>query len=502
MGTAFPLLFVLVACNSNPDPNPTVTPKDLLVGKLGVETNPYGTAPLTAEVTFTTRIPTRVTLSVAGAEPVTQTFAAATQHCIPVLGLYPGTANEVTLELESDEGKLELTETIPTGPLPAELPAIDILKADTSKLEPGWNLSSFRLSDEPDRALPFMFDSKGEIRWYLNLPESGRTTSPERAKNGNLIFGFESTIYETTMLGEKVNTWDISGYSYHHDIIEKPDGNLIVAVAKEGLATIDDFAIELDRSSGKVVREWDFRQVFDQDRQAFDDDEVDWLHVNALWYDGRDDTLIVSGRVQGLAKVTMDNELVWLLAPHRGWGENGAGQATAEYLLTAVDENGAPYPEAVQQGDETAQGFSWGWGQHAPMILPNGNLFVFDNGDNRNFTQNGPTYSRGVEYVVDEAAMTVKQVWQYGRERGAAFYSPIVSDVDLLPQTGNRLITPGIINNFGKPPAYSRITEVTYPGKERVFEAKLEFKNLLEGETVFGDSLYRSERLPLYPPTP
>ena len=503
------VLSILLACNepTGTPGNPATPTEDLLVGEVSLEKNPYGTAPLTAEATFTTRIPTRVTLTVAGAEPVTQTFAEATEHRIPILGLYPDTENEVTLSLESSEGGLELTRTVQTDPLPAELPTIDILKADKTRMEPGWNLVSFRLSDKPDRALPFMFDPEGAVRWYLDLPESGRTTSPERAHNGNLIFGFEDTIYEYTMLGEEKNEWDISGYSYHHDIVEKPDGNLIIAVAKEGLATLDDFAIELDRSSGEIIREWDFRQVFDQDRQTFDDDKIDWLHVNALWYDVRDDTLIVSGRVQGLAKVTMDNELVWLLAPHKGWGDNGAGQATSEYLMTAVDENGSPCPEAVQQGDETAEGFSWSWGQHAPLILPSGNLFVFDNGDNRNFTQDGSQnspqnvmYSRGVEYAVDEAALSVKQVWQYGQERGSAFYSPIVSDVDLLPQTGNRLITPGIINNFGTPPAYSRITEVTYPGKELVFEAKLNFKNLFEGESVYGDSVYRSERLQLYPP--
>ena len=70
------------------------------------------------------------------------------------------------------------------------------------------------------------------------------------------------------------------------------------------------------------------------------------------------------------------------------------------------------------------------------MILPNGNLFVFDNGRKRNFsgdplTADSSDYSRGVEYAINEVAMTVTQVWQYGKERGSAFYSPIISDVDV-----------------------------------------------------------------------
>ena len=512
---ALVLLLGLSACNTEPatvtppEPEPPVdTPtviQDLLDGELDVTLNPYGIAPLTAEAVFNTKVPVSVSLKVAGDEPVTQTFGAVTEHRIPILGLYPDTENEVTLRLESAEGAAETTLSLQTEPLPDVLPTVKIVQADREAMEAGWNLNSLRLRVTPEKALPFMYDPRGAIRWYLDLPVSGRTSSPERFANGNIIYGFEDTLYEYTMLGQKVREWDISGYEYHHEIVEKPDGNLIVAVDKAGLDTIEDFVIELERESGEIVREWDFRKSLDIDRQTFDDDERDWLHMNAMFYDERDDTLIISGRVQGLAKVTMDNELVWILAPHKGWGENGRGESTSEHLLTAVDANGEPYAEAVQQGEEDTEGFSWVWGQHAPLILPNGNLFVFDNGENRNFSGNGdftqesPSFSRGVEYAINEDEMTVEQVWQYGKERGEAFYSPIISDVDYLPQTGNRLVMPGIINTFGEPPPYALMSEVTYPDKEVVFEAKLEFKNLLEGESVFGDSVYRAERLPLYP---
>ena len=504
------ILLVLSACDNAPSTGtppdtgaPTVV-QDLLEGDIALTPDPHGIAPLTAEAVFNTKTPVRVTLTVPGEERVTQTFPAATEHRIPILGLYPDTDNQVTLRLESDEGAAETTLSVITDPLPEEFPAVSIITADRDEIEPGWNLNSFRLRDTPERASPFMYDPRGVIRWYLDLPVSGRTSSPERVANGNLIYGFESTLYEYDMLGEKVNQWEIPGYRYHHEIVEKPNGNLIVAVDKEGLDTIEDFVIEVDRETGEIVSEWDFRESLDVDRQTFDDDEEDWLHMNAIFYDERDDTLIISGRVQGLAKVTADNELVWILAPHKGWGENGDGEDTADYLLTAVDADSDPYPEAVQQGDEDAPDFSWVWGQHAPLILPNGNLFVFDNGENRNFSSNGdftqdsPSFSRGVEYAIDEEALTVEQVWQYGKARGEAFYSPIISDVDYLPETGNRLIMPGIISVFS-PPSYALMTEVTYPGKEVVFEARLEFKNLLEGDSIFGDSIYRAERLPLYP---
>jgi arylsulfate sulfotransferase len=153
----------------------------------------------------------------------------------------------------------------------------------------------------------------------------------------------------------------------------------------------------------------------------------------------------------------------------------------------------------VQLGDAALPEFRWSWGQHAPMLLPNGNLFLFDNGIDRMFATATTTFSRGVEYEIDETAGTVRQVWQYGEERGADFYAPIISDVDLLPQTGNRLITPGV--SFGaEPRAY--VTEVTYPAGEVVFEAKILFRNALgSGSLEWGqfDIVYRSERLPPYP---
>ena len=36
-------------------------------------------------------------------------------------------------------------------------------------------------------------------------------------------------------------------------------------------------------------------------------------------------------------------------------------------------------------------------------------------------------YSRFVEYKIDEKKGTVQQVWEYGKERGYDFYSPITS---------------------------------------------------------------------------
>ena len=39
-------------------------------------------------------------------------------------------------------------------------------------------------------------------------------------------------------------------------------------------------------------------------------------------------------------------------------------------------------------------------------------------------------YSRAVIYKIDQNKMTVQQIWEYGKERGFEWYSPITSLVE------------------------------------------------------------------------
>lgn len=477
----------------------------LLDGAFTLVPNPSGVAPLTATLAFRTETPTQVEVTVLGETPLGHRFEAlATTHEVPLLGLYPDTLNQIAVRVTDPEAGYGLdTLTLRTPPLPPFFPDIAITAADTARMEPGVTLSGFSIGNAGVfESYPLLYDATGTVRWYLDLSAHNDIAFPvQRVANGNFILGDREMLYEYDMRGHRLNTWTLTGYRQHHELIEKPDGNLIVAVDVDGRATIEDHIIEIDRATGSVVREWDLRQILDIHRRNYSGNVSDWFHMNAIWYDAADDALIISGRNQGVVKVTMDNELVWILAPHAGWGQAGVagdGEATAPFLLTAVDANGQPYADDIQRGAASTDGFSWGWGQHAPMILPNGNLFLFDNGALRDFNNDAPFYSQGIEYALDEDAMTVRAVWSYGQTRGDGYYAPAVSDVDYLPATGNRLIMPGIIF---PPVSGAYVTEVTYPGKEVVFEAHLAFKNLYGNGQGWGqiDVVYRSERLPLYP---
>ena len=482
------------------------------VSEIDVVVNPSGRAPLAAVVSFTTTRPVSVEVTVAGRAgsdtDVRHRFEAVGQTWeIPVLGLYPSSANAVELAF-FDAAGIELGTTavsILAQALPPGLPRIEIDVAQTDEMAPGLNLVSYFGHDgdlTPQR--PFMFDRAGAVRWVLDFrghPQLGNLffdNGVEALANGNLFFGDNntSTIYEVDRLGNVLNTWAMPGFRFHHDVIEKPNGNFVATVTQEGAATVEDWIIEIDRATGAIVNTWDLRESLQQGRRAlpttFSNQEVDWIHVNAVIYDPSDDTIVLSGRTQGVVKLTADNEVVWILGPHRGWGRAGDGTDLNATLLQPLDAGGQPIADAdVLDGRTPHPDFEWPWYQHAPLLLPDGTLLVFDNGDNRGFSESD-LYSRAVGYRIDAGARTVQQVWEYGKARGEETFSRIVSDVDYHPVEDNVVFMPGAIQTGGR--TSGKVIELDRESRRVVFEA-----TLAAPTAPFGITFHRVERLPLYP---
>jgi arylsulfate sulfotransferase len=485
----------------------------ILVGDISLVLNPFGIAPLSARADFETTLKCSVQVRILGEEEVIKNFEEmSTVHSVPILGLYPDRANTVLVTLYTHHGTPETrTLVVRTDPLPAFLPNVRIDALQSGRIEPGMNASALSISIGSGRATyPFIFDRNGDIRWYLDLSQySGSCLPFDRFGDGNFVFGLGDSFYEYDMLGDLKAKITKPGYNFHHDLKELPNGHFIACVDKQGTTIVNsrgvinstgDWLIEIDRASGAVVTEWDLRQVLDVDRNEQINSNGDWFHMNGIWFSAADDCIIISGRHQGVAKVTRNNQLKWILSPRQGWqtaGPDGSGPDTRPFLLTAVDASGNPYPDDIQNGISSDENFDWGWGQHSPMLLSSGNLFIFDNGDFRNFIGFGP-YSRAVEYRIDETDMTIRQIWDYGKNRGAELYSSIISDVDELPLSHNRFMAPGIVRTpAGK---YAKVVELSYPEKTVVFEATLQFKNLLASPgTTFGDNIYRSRRISIYP---
>jgi len=512
-------LVLIYACSDNSS-GPSGPDLDFEIVSETVTSNPSGVAPLTALIELETDVEVSVSIRVAGingpeSDIVNDFEELAAQHEIPVLGLYPDFENTVELTFSGGNGA-ELgtkTYTIDTDPLLADLPDVEINTANRSQMIEGLNFVSYfghRTGGSATPQRPFMFDAFGDIRWYLDYAASTNTDYPElenlfyddgmeRLQNGNIYFGDgnSGSIYEINMLGEILNTWDMPGYSFHHEVTEKPNGNFLVTVNKNGLPTVEDHIIEIDRDSRQIIREWDLRQSLDQDRTAWDtnlaDISVDWFHANALYFDETDNTIVVSGRTQGTVKLTEDNEVVWILAPHKEWETSGNGTDLNQFLLQPLDINDQPITDqALLDGDQNHPDFEWSWYQHAPLKMPNGNVMLFDNGDNRNYGS-GSQYSRAVEYEIDEENMTIKQVWSYGKDRGEETYSRIVSDVDYHPEENHVFFIPGATNFGGN--RYGKSIELDYNTQEVIFEA-----TITPPQAAFGlITLHRTERMPMYP---
>lgn len=505
-----------------------VSADDILNGSITTNLNPSGVAPLTAELTFNTNKNSEVEITVQGKLPVSHTFQTITSsHTIPVLGLYPDTMNQVILKITDDMSYAYDTVMIQTDSLPAVLPTIEIVQSNPSMMEEGMNLNCFSITNGTNfEAYPLIYDRNGDIRWFLDLSgkyQAAGFVSPwEPIDGGFLLAEVGDQVIEFDMLGREHKVITLpSSYKSHHDVIKLDNGNYVVAVNKSSSqllwtdtvgatptmrTTVEDIFIEMG-PGGNIIQEWDLKDILDVDRENIVNSlqasgNVDWFHMNAIYYSESDDSFILSGRNQGVVKVNRQGELVWIMSPKKGWekaGPTGNGHDLDSLLLTAVDGAGNAYDTSIQNGNANDPNFDWPWGQHAPLILPNGNIALFDNGVNRIFSgQNAPNHSRYVEYDVDESNMTIRQVKSYGESRGADAYSFIISDVDYLPNTQNLLFCPGVSNNFQT----SRIIELS-PSMNVVFEGKLTFRNLNRpsgGGLVFGqlDLTYRAERVKLY----
>ncbi|WP_040880948.1 aryl-sulfate sulfotransferase [Marinococcus halotolerans] len=456
--------------------------------------NPYGEAPLTALTKFRTENPSRITVTVAsrdGAEDITHTYPAFNQeHEVPVLGLYPDTDNEVTIEAEDRQGNVqEQTVSIETNDNPAFAHDRKVIESSPQEMEPGLTFLT------PGKSKFYGVDEQGDIRWY-----SSRTGGFvfKRLSNGNLLLGASQSednrneyLFETDMLGKVQHQYKINLPSYedtnviHHDAIELPNNNLLVTVHDNSNSYEEDTMVEIDRDTGETVETLDLKDIFPseayEEYSGPNESDGDWMHQNAIWYDKEKKSILISSRHQSavMSLTYPDMNINWILGAPEGWSAD-----MAEKVLEPENDN-LKYPGA----------------QHAPMILPDQDanpdtkdVLLFDN--NRAVTRGDESvsqnFSQGIQYRINEEEGTVETVWDYGKERGKDFFSNVVSDADYMYETENRLLTSG----YQKVEDGYRATVVETAGTTDEVVYELELSGIEQGD---GRVVYRAERLPLYP---
>lgn len=499
------LTVCLVSCSKEDDPVEPVIPDEpgatdtLEIPQIpqivshALVVDPTKLSPLTAKLTIKTDIETKVSILIKGqdGEDLAHDFNEfGLSHTIPILGLYLDYENEVVITLTSrSAGELKMVQKIKTDSLPwLEIKKFDPVMPD--RLSVGNRFVMLHLMGTNGLAgregsSPVMIDKFGRIRW-IYFGDINHVF--KRLSNGHyLVDGVGTGFWEIDLFGAKHGYWYVPE-GIHHDAVETSDNSILFLSHAEG--STDDGVMEVSLQDGSYLNKWDLRKILDRNRPLAPKDgaDEDWLHLNGIDFQPKDNSFIISGRNQS-SVVKIDRKsgkLKWILGNHEHWNDS-----LKKYLLTPIGND-----------------FEWQWGQHAPIFNPKdpSKILLFDNGCARSYTDPTPAalnYSRVVEYRVDEKAMTVEQMWQFGKEYGSELYSTYISNARYLDNGHILICYGGLTKNpageavdFGSADICNsvRILEIIPSTKEVVWDLKLEGKE----DKLLGFRCYRAYGIDIY----
>jgi len=455
-----------------------------------VSVNPYSRSALSVVITISANLPFSIQTKVlgldgSGSDIAFRNDSLKNQHQVPIYGLYFSNdyknagwmGNKVVVTLKGENTMTYIdTVTVETIAKPGWFPKL----VTTGSVMNDGALFAFLYNKwgHGNTISAMISDRYGKFRgfWYMEN-EQDNLFPLTFIKNGNILYSVpeRNIIYESDFLGKIINMWNIpAGFlGSHHEICEiqsgSKEGNFLVTVSQKDVRApddpqnrlfIEDHVIEIDRKTGELLTTWNLRESLQEDRSIMptyarnmllNPLEFDWCHNNGLAYDPTDNTLVISTFHHGFAKLDWSNNLKWILAPHGGWGVNGRGEELDKYLLKASDLQGNLYSDSVQLGYKSIAGFEWPWVNHSPSVRnEKGNLVLtcMVNGASKNF-KTMPFFelsSWGAEYIINEADMTVKQGWTYGRDKGVSIFSVTAGQATRLME-GNYLLTFGSIGS-------------------------------------------------------
>lgn len=383
---------------------------------------------------------------------------------------------------------------------------------------------------------------RNKVGWIIGVDQDGNfplnmkfdTAAQDSCAlpNGNLMFSLTGAglIKEVLRSGQVVRQWHVAGKWQdkepppnsveidvpltHHRVNRFPNGNLLLLSAETRVLpdwpqndtdpdaprgpanVVGDVVLEVT-PKGEVVNKWHLLDMLDPYRLCYGScsgywrklglpDSNDWCHTNAVFYDARDDTIMLSLRTQDC-----------ILKFHRSSGE-------IKWILGDPGNWRAPWSDKLLKpvGD-----VEWQYHQHDCSVTPTGTILCFDNGNHRALPFADPlpgekNYSRVVEFAVDEDAMTVEQVWAFGDGDGLGegLYGCYQGGAYRLPKTGNTFMNFGGVCTIDGVPTNdnrggmcrARLLEIT-PHNEIVFDMWIDGS---EEDPPMPLSYFRSEYVP------
>lgn len=410
--------------------------------------DPYGTNTTGLYLYFTTDTPTLLsyTISADGCEDFTQTAAGGyeIEHEHQIIGVIAGTKNTIKLTTTDESGAktqtLTLSYTAPELLGDSENAQLTVTDGESSEaLSDGLYTMLGNRSGEDNEQVDFIlvYDNNGTLRSEIPI---------KSYRSCRLLFD-EDTMYYSTSADEIAALdadsqitalYEMGDYKLHHDYIIGSQNDLLVLATDTASNTEEDRIVSVSLEDGLVTELIDLADLFEEYFHSIDyeEDELDWMHINSLCLAG-DDTLIISSReTSSIIKISgiYDNPSVdYLISSDQFWEGTG-------YENLLLSQSGDFTPQAGQHcvdyetSDELAQG------QYYLTMYNNNNATIstrdydYTTDDHYNGTYSGTEGDESYyyKYLVDENAGTFKLV-----ESLPVTYSGYVSSVQ---QTGGNLI--------------------------------------------------------------
>ncbi len=264
-------------------------------------TDPYHTNAFSLYVQFTLPIEANISyyVSAAGAEEYHQHLGMFTEEkaAFSLYGLVAGKTNTIRVHMTDDEGQhiselsFQFTPSIASlQGFPAQLNA----EHDAAFEKVSKGIFLLQGNNYVNNGFSFWIDADGHVRgqikglsdmWAFRKLDGYAYYNPDNKR----------IVQQDLLTGKIVRVYEHEGYSQHHDHIFLPNGNLVLLVTNDDDKYIEDHLIEIDLTSGQIVREVNLRDLlFDYPHH---NNGNDWFHANSVTYSRNDGgSLFISGR--------------------------------------------------------------------------------------------------------------------------------------------------------------------------------------------------------------
>ncbi len=323
-----------------------------------------------------------------------------------------------------------------TDTLPANFPAITIGTSNNPSNEkiflanqpmgvPGGGIGNYLMILNND-GTPVKYKSLSQPTNLFKMEASGLLSYNSKGNGSRIILDTSLTPVDTFKCG---NGYSTDGHGFlllpnGHALVfgndpQPVDMSQVVAGGNPNATVIGTVIQEVDAADNVVFqwRSWDYLSITDSyfDLTAA---TVDYVHPNSVTIDNEGNILFSIRHFSSIIKINRNTgNIEWTLG---GKSNN----------FTFLNENIANSPTY----------FSY---QHDISVLPNGNITIFDNGN-----QHPVQYSRAVEYKLDQANKIATMVWDY--RHLPDLYSSAMGSVQRL-SNGNTIVGWGSMSVASSP---------------------------------------------------